>query len=233
MLMIILAEGGDTVALNRICASIKGIPVASPHLHTFILKFEYNFLDGVLAPRKDSSEKGPDSIFATINNLRLPCLRVVEIEIDIYLIAECMDFRPFIQAHPSLENVSINLRDQPLEATALPHLRSFEGQPEDCITICDGRRPIDTLKLLLLEPNFNLSLRREKKQRGSYIWDEDAVLKSLAATPTLKRLHLTTSRPEGEEGGLHGSYIKRIAESCPCLTHLELHVHGGIVSVLY
>jgi hypothetical protein len=100
------------------------------------------------------------------------------------------------------------------------------------------------LKLLLLEPKFDFSLCGEKIQgarsvwQDKYVWDNDTVLGCLAATPTLRRLHLTagTSHPDKdpqfEEQGLNGPYIKRIAKSCPYLTHLELNVCDGIVSVL-
>ncbi|KIM90698.1 hypothetical protein PILCRDRAFT_811158 [Piloderma croceum F 1598] len=101
---------------------------------------------------------------------------------------------------------------------------------------------MSSLKLLLLEPKFDLSLRGARKQSGvgswgigswgdEYVWDEDTVLQRLAKTPTLlRRLHLTTGilhpdeSPQFEEQGLHNDHIKKIAKSCPYLTHLELHV---------
>jgi hypothetical protein len=252
MLMSVSLDNGEVVALNKFSTTIKSIPSASPHLHTLKLNFEC-FGGGVFKMLKEQS--GPNSIFAVINKLRFPCLRTVSIDIKLVEINAPVDFRPFLIGHPSLHDVSINLQGQPLPDIALPNLRSFEGSPIDCVTICNGTRRIESLKLLLLEPKFDLSLRGARKQSGvgswgigswgigswgdEYLWDEDTVLQRLAKTPTLRHLHLTTGilhpdeSPQFEEQGLHNDYITKIANSCPHLTHLELHVWGSIVSVYF
>jgi hypothetical protein len=240
--MSVSLDNGEAVALNTFSATIKGIPSASPHLHTLKLDLEY-FGGYPFNTRKEQS--GPNSIFAVINKLRFPCLRTVSIDIELVEVNVPVDFRPFLLAHPSLHDVSINLQGQPLQDTALPNLRSFEGTLIDCVTICNGTRRIESLKLLLLEPKFDLSLRGTQKQISvaswgdKYVWDEDTVLQRLVKTPTLRRLHLTTGTshpdesPEFEERGLHNDYITKIAKSCPYLTHLELHVWGPMVSVCF
>jgi hypothetical protein len=235
--MLYAVDERDAVSYNAFSTSIKCIPSSSPHLHTLKLKFE---CFGLWNMHKEQSE--PDSIVSVINTLRLPCLRIVSIEIELCEVTQPMDFRPFLSAHPSLHDISIDLQGRPLEDVALPNLLSFGGSPVDCITVCNGRRPIESLKLLLLEPKFNLGLRGRKKEKrigtwgDEYVWDEDAVLNRLAATPTLRRLYLNTGTshpdedPQFEERGLYGSYVERIAKSCPHLTHLELHVAHGMVS---
>jgi hypothetical protein len=233
-------ESGEPVALKALSASIKSIQTASPQLHTLKLKFEY-FGGKPFDMRK--AQQDPNSVFAVINKLRLPCLRIFSIEIRQSELDDPLPFHPFLLAHPLLQDVSVDLQGKSLPDTALSNLQSFRGSPVDCVTICNGRRSIKSLTLLLFEPKFNLSIRGEKKQKSAgiwgdqYVWDEDTVLRRLAATPTLRRLHLTTGTshsdgdPQFEEQGMHADYIKRIAKSCPNLTHLELHVWGGVVSV--
>lgn len=60
-------------------------------------------------------------------------------------------------------------RDNPLgtlQPEALPHLRHFDGRSLDCITICDGKRPLEELTLLLLLPKFDLTIEYDKDING-------------------------------------------------------------------
>jgi len=154
ILISLLPDNGEAVSLNTFSASIKGIPSASPHLHTR-LNFEY-FGGDLFNTRK--MQNAPNSIFAVINKLRLPCLRIVSIEIQPIELQVPADFRPFLLAHPKLHDVSINFHGQLLQDAALPNLRSFEGSAIDCV-ICNGRRRIESSC-----SNLNLTLASAAKR---------------------------------------------------------------------
>ena len=220
------------MALTGFSTALRTIPVASPNLHTLKLDFEGWFC-GVSRQDMVSSQRGPNSLASIINSLRFRSLRIVSIRVNLIEFNDRSDFHPFLDAHPSLEDVSIDLGNKVLASTALPGLQSFKGRPLDCVSVCDGRRPLESLTLSLREPGFDLSF----KIKG--VLNDKIVLQRLASTKTLRRLYLRAKNsnpdedPEFETQGLCPSLIAQISTACPMLTHLELHVEDGIVSIFF
>lgn len=191
----------------------------SPHLHTLKLTFS-----------------GVPSIIPIINALRLPLLRVVMLDISDIKLGGALTLHPFLQSHPALTDVSVDLKGKALDPAALPRLQSFSGSFKDPISICDGKRPIQSLVLTLPSPNYDFH-RKYTDKAGKQISLEPIIFQRLSSASALKKLHLPVQQPdEGEEGdsnnenlALSTKTVEKLAEACPNLTELELHI-DGIVS---
>lgn len=165
----------------------------------------------------------------TINSLQLPFLKSAAIQVNEFQYP-MPDFRPFLIAHPSLQDVDVTLEGE-LPSEALPHLRSFSGIPIDCVALCDGRRPIETIRLALQGPEYDLSIPGADTRSPP---DYKTVPERLAATTTLRKLYLTTDNQRRWEGRYHESeYIPTIAKACPHLTHLEMDTPYRLVSSVH
>ncbi|KAF8180310.1 hypothetical protein K438DRAFT_2021418 [Mycena galopus ATCC 62051] len=164
----------------------------------------------------------------TVNSLRLPCLEVASIKVFLWDDSPDPDFSPFLEAHPTLYNVSVVLGSRPLRDDALPLLRTFAGRADDFLKVCDGARPIRDLAVTLFLRDYN---EGRASERGR------AVVAALTKTPNLRRLaivnrydiveHVTFSEIHSNGIYMHGmdhSTICDIEQACSGITHLELHL---------
>ncbi|KAJ7683197.1 hypothetical protein B0H17DRAFT_41269 [Mycena rosella] len=165
-----------------------------------------------------------------VNSLRLPCLEVASIEVFLWDDSPGPDFNPFLEAHPTLYEVSVVLGSQSLCDDALPLLRTFAGRADDFLKVCDGARPIRDLAVTLFLRDYN---KRRASERGR------AVVAALTKTPNLRRLAIVNgyhavydALSEGHSNGIymHGvdsSTICAIGQACSGITHLELHLKSA------
>lgn len=202
---------------------MKIIPMASPQLHTLTLKFEYGTLGN--RPKK--------TIVLLMNELRFAHLKVVSLEI-LEEWNDETDLRPFLDAHPLLEDVSVDMGGKALKSTALPALRRFRGSAVDCITICGGSRPVDSLTVLIKEPlpESDGVAPRGFGRNSKVGTNKSTIYERLAATPTLRRLHFVTHMSHFEDDhhkedrAFNFKAIAQLAQACPLLTHLEVQIDG-------
>ncbi|KZO91986.1 hypothetical protein CALVIDRAFT_329018 [Calocera viscosa TUFC12733] len=169
----------------------------------------------------------------SLNTLRVPLLRTLDAELDFWPWGEAivLDLRPLLEKVLRLEVVDVPLNHLPLPATALPNLRTFVGNTQDCLTICDGSRPLHTLDLSLPFPDYDLTVMTNGCQ------DSTALLSRFALTTTLQRLFLVHGGRQdvginsGDRGYLPLATFHRLARSCPNLTHLEVCVDGSMEEI--
>lgn len=200
--------------------ALAKLPTQSPHLHT--LKMTFNAVP---------------SVIPIINSLNFPSLRVVALNISDIKLGGGITLHPFLQSHPTLTDVTIDLTGKTLDPTALPHLESFSGHYKDPISVCDGKRPIKSLTLTLPSPTYNFTHKYTDKT-GKRRCLEPLIFRRLSlASNTLKKLHLLVQPPDEDEDydydnlALPPKTIEKAAQACPNLTELELHVED-IVSWL-
>ncbi|KAJ7735957.1 hypothetical protein B0H16DRAFT_125553 [Mycena metata] len=200
--------------MSRFCRSLELLPTVSPDLT--VLKV-------------DISWAGPQIplLEQTVNSLRFACLEVASIQVFLRDDFPGPTFNAFLEAHPTLYEVSVVLDSRPLRDNALPLLRAFTGRAGDFLKVCDGARPIRDLAVTLFRRNSN---EGQASERGR------AVVAALTETPNLHRLAIVNGydavyddSSESEGNGIHmygldRSTICAIAKACSRITHLELHL---------
>ncbi|KAJ6540997.1 hypothetical protein DFH09DRAFT_1174895 [Mycena vulgaris] len=213
-----LFRGEERATMGRFFRSLELLPMISPGLT--VLKVDISW-EGTHVPLLEEA----------VNSLRLPCLEVATIEVIIlWDDSPDPDFNPFIEAHPTLYDVSVVLGNQPLCDDALPLLRTFAGRADDFLKVCDGARPIRDLAVTLFLRDYN---EGRASERGR------AVVAALTKTPNLRRLAIVNGYdavydPSSESHGngiyMHGmdhSTICAIGQACSGITHLELHLKSA------
>ncbi|KAJ7505740.1 hypothetical protein B0H11DRAFT_1975929, partial [Mycena galericulata] len=168
-----------------------------------------------------------------VNSLRLPCLEVASIQVFLWDENLGPDFNPFLEAHPTLYDVSVVLGSQPLCDDALPLLRTFTGRADDFLKVCDGVRPIRDLAVTLFLSDYSEGRASRASERGR------AVVAALTKTPNLRRLAIVNGYEavyepfsEGLGNGIYmlsvdHSTIRAIEQACSGITHLELHLKSA------
>lgn len=143
----------------------------------------------------------------------------------------------------------IDLYGIPLSEGAVPRLEFFEGNPVDCITICDGKRPINSLLLTLRAPHYDLRKSSSSRERGGLLnanpdvaindIDKDVLRHLTMSSKTLSTLrlrpvsdHILENLDDFEKHSMSASAIKRLAAACPNVRLLEVSIASGIVSPL-
>ncbi|KAJ7628855.1 hypothetical protein FB45DRAFT_45107 [Roridomyces roridus] len=203
----------DTPLIASFVNSLELIPSNSPALT--VLHLDLTWVTDDTFPCIESA----------INSLRLPNLQ--QIQIRVFLIAHSEpsepDFHPLLEAHPRLRSVSVPIRNflnRPLRGDALPVLEVFSGHVEDVLQVCDGVRPLRDLTVSLFD--------RDSEPKKTQL-----VLGALIGLPSLQRLALVNrplyyraEKADGDEDevGLDSDAVRSIAEACPNLTHVELHL---------
>ncbi|KAJ7197778.1 hypothetical protein GGX14DRAFT_470874 [Mycena pura] len=167
--------------MSRFLISLELLPTVSPGLT--VLKLD------IL--------RGPEThvrlLEKVVNSLRLPCLEVASIRVPTSIQGPRRDnipgpdpdFTPFLEAHPTLYDVSVILGSQPLCDDALPLLQTFAGRADDFLKVRDSARPIRDLAVTLFLRNYN---------DGRIIKRERAVVAALTKTPNLRRLAIITAQ---------------------------------------
>jgi hypothetical protein len=217
------AEKRTTMA--RFFRSLGLLPTISPGLT--VLKVDISW-EGTHVPLLEEA----------VNSLRLPCLEVASIEVFLWDHSPDPDFTPFLEAHPTLYDVSVVLGNQPLCDDALPLLRTFAGRADDFLKVCDGARPIRDLAVTLFLRDYNEGRARAREGRASE--RGRAVVAALTKTPNLRRLAIVngydavydaSSESHGNEIymlGVDHSTICAIGQACSGITHLELHLKSAV-----
>ncbi|KAJ7455400.1 hypothetical protein FB451DRAFT_1407725 [Mycena latifolia] len=212
-----LFKGEERTTTGRFFRSLELLPTISPGLT--VLKVNISW-DGTHVPLLEEA----------VNSLRLPCLEVASIEVFLWDDSSDPDFNPFLEAHPTLCDVSVVLGSQPLSDDALPLLRRFAGRADDFLKVCDSARPIRDLAVTLFLPDYN---ERRAAERGR------AVVAALSKTPNLRRLAIVNGYhavydafSESRSNGIymHGvdhNTICVIGQACSGITHLELHLKSA------
>jgi hypothetical protein len=141
------------------------------------------------------------------------------------------NFNPFLEAHPTLYDVSVVLGSQHLCDDALPLLRTFTGRADDFLKVCDSARPIQDLAVTLFLRDYSVGRAAERGR---------AVVAALTKTPNLRRLAIVNGyeavydpRSESDGNGIYmlgvdHSTICAIAQACSAITHLELHLKSAV-----
>ncbi|KAJ7430432.1 hypothetical protein B0H11DRAFT_2211097 [Mycena galericulata] len=168
---------------------------------------------------------------AAFNSLRLPSLRVARIKVFLGHKSGNPDFLPFLEAHPTLLDVSVNLGSKPLRKDALPLLAVFTGHTSDFIKVCDGKRPIRDLTISLFAFGHSLGNAPEPSENGR------TVIAALGKVPHLRRLAIVNRpvhyHPDSDDDdemymqGMDYRKLEAIGKACPKLTHLELHLDSS------
>ncbi|KZT52631.1 hypothetical protein CALCODRAFT_80934 [Calocera cornea HHB12733] len=170
----------------------------------------------------------------SLNALMLPALTNLNVDFDFWPWEDALfiDLRPLLEKTSALEVLDLDLHHLPLlSAHALPHLRTFIGDVQDSLTLCDANRPLHTLDLTLSFPDYDLTVTIND------IADRTALLSRLARTPTLRRLFFVhggrqdVGSNSGNRGYLPPSVFHQVATSCPDLTHLEICVDGSLQQI--
>jgi hypothetical protein len=207
----------ELTTMGRFFRSLELLPTISPGLT--VLKVDIMWT-GTHIPLLEEA----------VNSLRLPCLEVASIEVTLWDDSPDPDFNPFLEAHPTLYDVSVGLGSRPLCDDALPLLRRFAGRADDFLKVCDGARPIRDLAVTL----FLWHYKERASERGR------AVVAALTKTPNLRRLAIVNGYhavyddlSESYNNGIymHGvdhSTIYAIGQACPGITHLELHLKSAV-----
>ncbi|KAF7328131.1 hypothetical protein MVEN_02570100 [Mycena venus] len=210
-------RGKERMKMGRFFRSLQLLPTISPGLT--ILKVVIMWDDTHICLLEE-----------VVNSLRLPCLEVASIKVDLWDDSLDPNFKPFLEAHPTLYDVSVILGSQPLCDDALPLLRKFAGRADDFLKVCDGARPIRDLAVTLFLPDYN---EGPVSERGR------AVVAALTKTPNLRRLAIVNgydavydASSESYNNGMHmhgvdHSTICAIAQACSGITHLELHLKSA------
>ncbi|KAJ6553479.1 hypothetical protein DFH09DRAFT_1166729, partial [Mycena vulgaris] len=213
-----LFRGEEQTTMGRFFRSLELLPTISPGLT--VLKVDILW-EGTHVPLLEKA----------VNSLRLPCLEVATIKVFLWDDSPDPDFNPFLEAHPSLYDVSFVLGSQPLCDDALPLLQTFAGRADDFLKVCDGARPIRDLAVTLFLRDYN---EGRASERGR------AVVAALTKTPNLRRLAIVNGYdavydPLSESHGngiyMHGvdhSTICAIGQACSGITHLELHLKSAV-----
>ncbi|KAJ7735971.1 hypothetical protein B0H16DRAFT_1892117 [Mycena metata] len=204
--------------MNGFCRSLELLPTISPDLTVLKMDISWNDFHIPLLEK-------------IVNSLRLPRLEVASIQVFVneWEGIPNPDFNPFLEAHPTLYDVSVVLGSQPLRDDALPLLRTFTGRAGDFLKVCDGARPIRDLAVTLFLCN---SKEEQTSERGR------AVVAALAKIPNLRRLAIVNgydavydSWESADNGiymhGLDHSMISTIGKTCSRITHLELHLKSA------
>ncbi|KAF8180304.1 hypothetical protein K438DRAFT_1842261 [Mycena galopus ATCC 62051] len=212
-------EGEERTTMGRFFRSLKLLPILSPELTALKVDISWGDTDVFLLEE-------------AVNSLRLPCLEVASIKVFLWDDSLDPDFNPFLEAHPTLYNVSVVLGSRPLRDDTLPLLRTFAGRAEDFLKVCAGARPIRDLAVTLFLGDYNEG-GRAVSERGR------AVVTALTKTPNLRRLAIVNGYnavndafSESESNGIymHGmdhSTISAIGQACSGITHLELHLKSA------
>ncbi|KAJ7509908.1 hypothetical protein B0H11DRAFT_1961484, partial [Mycena galericulata] len=116
----------ERTTMDRFFRSLELLPTISPGLT--VLKVGISW-EGTDLPLLEEA----------VNTLRLPCLEVASIKVLLWDDNLNPDFNPFLEAHPTLYNVSVVLGSQPLCDDSLPLLRRFTGRADDFLKVCDAR----------------------------------------------------------------------------------------------
>jgi hypothetical protein len=214
----------EHTTMGRFCRSLKLLPSISPGLTVLNLDI---LCEGTPVPLLEEA----------VNSLRLPCLEVAGIRVCLWGDSLDPNFNPFLEAHPTLYDVSVVLASQPLRDDALPLLRTFAGRADDFLKVCDSTRPIRDLAVTLFLGDYNeghVYNERRAAERGR------AVVAALTKTPDLRRLAIVNGYdavydPISESDsngiymlGLDHSTICAIGQACPGITHLELHLKSAV-----
>ncbi|KAF8181763.1 hypothetical protein K438DRAFT_1976061 [Mycena galopus ATCC 62051] len=206
----------ERTTMCRLCRSLELLLNISPGLT--ILKLDIS-CKGTHVPLLEEA----------INSLWLPCLEAASIDIYLWDDNPDPDFNTFLEAHPTLYNVSVALGGRLLCDDALPLLRKFAGRADDFLKVCDGVRPIQDLAVTLFR-DHNEGRAAERAR---------AVVAALTKTPNLRRLAIvngydTVYDPTGESCsngiyalGMDHSTICTIGQACSGITHLELHLKSA------
>ncbi|KAJ7504198.1 hypothetical protein B0H11DRAFT_1981186, partial [Mycena galericulata] len=112
--------------MDRFFRSLELLPTISPGLT--VLKVGISW-EGTDVPLLEEA----------VNSLRLPCLEVASIKVLLWDDNLNPNFNPFLEAHPTLYDVSLVLGSQPLCDDSLPLLRRFTGRADDFLKVCDAR----------------------------------------------------------------------------------------------
>ncbi|KAF8148992.1 hypothetical protein K438DRAFT_1779485 [Mycena galopus ATCC 62051] len=193
----------ERTTMCRLCRSLELLLNISPGLT--ILKLDIS-CKGTHVPLLEEA----------INSLWLPCLEAASIDIYLWDDNPDPDFNTFLEAHPTLYNVSVALGGRLLCDDALPLLRKFAGRADDFLKVCDGVRPIQDLAVTLFR-DHNEGRAAERAR---------AVVAALTKTPNLRRLAIvngydTVYDPTGESCsngiyalGMDHSTICTIGQAC-------------------
>ncbi|KAF7348627.1 hypothetical protein MVEN_01380700 [Mycena venus] len=212
-----LFGGQERTTMGRFFRSLELLPTISPGLTVLKLDIQW---EGTHVPLLEE----------VVNSLRLPCLEVASIRVFLWDDSPDPDFNRFLEAHPTLYDVSIVLGSQPLCDDALPLLRTFAGRANDFLKVCDGVRPIQDLTVTLFLRDYNEGRAAERGR---------AVVAALTKTPNLRRLAIVNGYEavyeplsESQSNGIymHGvdhSTICAIGQACSGITHLELHLKSA------
>ncbi|KAJ7504197.1 hypothetical protein B0H11DRAFT_507422 [Mycena galericulata] len=216
------SSGEERTTRARFTRSLELLPSISPGLT--VLKVDISWEDTDVPILEEA-----------VNSLRLPCLEVASIEVFLWDDNLDPDFNPFLEAHPTLCDVSVVLGNHTLSDDALPLLRRFTGRADDFLRVCDGARPIRDLAVTLFLRDYN-----EGRARASHASERGrAVVAALTKIPNLRRLAIVNGydavydrSSESDANGIymHGvdhSSICAIGQACSGITHLELHLKSA------
>ncbi|KAE9405837.1 hypothetical protein BT96DRAFT_306187 [Gymnopus androsaceus JB14] len=162
-------------------------------------------------------ESSVDAVTEALNDISFPSLRILQIThaggwLDD---SSSVDFSQFFLRHPHLDQL-LYLAPQSIPSDALSCLTKFEGTLAHCVEICRGGvRPIKRLSVVQLHGAL----------------DDDEATSLVGALQESKEVRslsffecLGTSDDGWRAKGLSLDAVKRIAEACPKLTHIEFHV---------
>ncbi|KZO89572.1 hypothetical protein CALVIDRAFT_543453 [Calocera viscosa TUFC12733] len=228
------AEGTTQELLLQISRFFESIPADRSPIHTFRFTAWLEDWEDPSEPAivRDLAAVGP-TILASFNALRLPCLHTLILDGALPGLASLYDARPFLRAHPKLRTLDVSVQFLVPDMDTVPCLSRYTGRPRDIINVCDGFRPLRTLRLYL--PSAGDSLVSDDDGTGEA---QELILHALGGTKTLTDLALVPTWPENTsievrghgQGCLPPELLRRIVRQAAGLTHVELYIGDTLVS---
>ncbi|KAJ7666830.1 hypothetical protein DFH06DRAFT_1470000 [Mycena polygramma] len=134
--------------------SLGALQMSSPTLHTLILKIDLHIYLLMESDYAQVYNVDTDLILA-INEMRFPALTEFQFLLHtsgFRLRDPAMDFSPFLQGHPLLANVTLNVEGVCVppgaDASFLPHLVSFRGAARNCAAMLAHARGLRSITIL-------------------------------------------------------------------------------------